>query len=203
MKEVWKDIEGYEGLYQVSNTGRVKHLPYTLNNISGSHYMDERILKQNPNNSGYLMVGLYKNKKGLNKTVHRLVAKAFVENKKGLLEVNHRNEIKTDNRAENLEWVTHRQNSTHGTKIKRTIKTFKERGINVGENNPMFGKTGSESPCAKPILQYDMSGNLLHEYDSAASVERLFGYKRCCVNGAARGIYRQAYGFVWKYKVVI
>ena len=101
MKEIWKDIEGYEGKYQVSNMGRVKTLNYRN---SGK----EQILHSNPT-GGYCIVGLCKTKR---KTyyIHRLVAAAFVPNPENKPEVNHINHNKRDNRASNLEWVTQYEN---------------------------------------------------------------------------------------------
>lgn len=105
MNEIWKDIEGFEGLYQVSNLGRVKSMNY---NRTGK----EKILKKSVTH-GYERVVLYKDKKQYNKNVHRLVAGSFIDNPNNLESVNHINGIKTDNRAENLEWVTCKENNIH------------------------------------------------------------------------------------------
>ena len=100
-EEIWRDIAGYEGLYQVSNCGRVK-----------SFYRGGRILKQSLKR-GYMFVELYLNTNGKIHIVHRLVAQAFIPNPLNKLEVNHINGIKTDNRVENLEWVTRSENEQH------------------------------------------------------------------------------------------
>jgi hypothetical protein len=103
MQEIFKDIPNYEGLYQVSNLGNVKSLKYSK----------ERILRKNSDKDGYLMVSIYKNKTPKRVKVHQLVAMAFLKHKPcGLkLVVNHINFIKNDNRVENLEIVTNRENS--------------------------------------------------------------------------------------------
>lgn len=105
--EIWKDIEGYEGLYQVSNLGRVKSLPRK------GVGKNERILKQIDNTGGYLTVTIYLNKKGKIRRVHKLVAEAFLNHKpNGMnLVVDHINDIKIDNRVENLQIVTTRFNA--------------------------------------------------------------------------------------------
>lgn len=114
MKEVWKDIKGYEGLYQVSNLGRVKSKRKILKLIDGE----------------YLKVGLSKN--GIQKTikVHRLVAEAFIPNYNNLPQVNHKDENKFNNKLDNLEWCSNRYNCNYGNRNKKILKskehTFKK-----------------------------------------------------------------------------
>ena len=103
MNEIWKYIDGYEGLYKVSNLGRVKSLNYRR---SGK----ERMLKPGNTGDGYLFVILYKNGKIKYFTIHRLVANAFLENPDHKSDVNHKDENKTNNRVDNLEWVTRKEN---------------------------------------------------------------------------------------------
>jgi hypothetical protein len=124
-EEIWKDVVGYEGMYQVSNLGNVKSLSRIVKyqeNHSGLR--KERILKQNLTKSGYVHVVICINK--LNKTVkvHRLVALAFIQNTENKHSVNHINGIKYDNRVENLEWVTHSENIIHAYKtgLKKGIR---------------------------------------------------------------------------------
>lgn len=108
--ERWEDIPGFEGLYKISNCGNVKSL-YTN---------ETRILKQRPDKNGYMIVDLHH--QGTKKTckVHRLVAIAFIPNPEKHLEINHKDEIKTNNAAENLEWCDRRYNNTYGTARIRT-----------------------------------------------------------------------------------
>ena len=104
--EIWKDIEGYESLYQVSNMGRVKALNY---NRSGK----EKIMKQSFEKDGYLRVGLTKDRKIKTIKVHRLVATTFIENIGDKPCVDHKNTIRYDNRVENLRFVTHKENNNN------------------------------------------------------------------------------------------
>lgn len=107
--ENWKAIDGYEGLYQVSNLGRVKSLKCGK----------ERILKPRKHTGGYLLVNLHKD--GYQKTVkiHRIVAEAFIPNPNNLETVNHKDEVKTNNTVGNLEWMSRKDNINYGTHNKR------------------------------------------------------------------------------------
>ncbi len=107
-KEIWKYINGFDN-YKISNKGRVKSYNYCYgNNEDGVIY-----LKINPHHKGYVDVKLFKKNKLYNKKIHRLVAIAFIRNPKNKPCVNHKNSIKSDNRVENLEWVTHSENRIH------------------------------------------------------------------------------------------
>lgn len=106
--EVWKPVVGYEGLYEVSNIGRVRSINF---HKSGK----AKVMRPSFNTWGYLIVDLRKNNKRHSYTVHRLVALAFIPNPDNLPEINHKNEIKYDNTVENLEWCTRKYNINYGT----------------------------------------------------------------------------------------
>ena len=121
-KEEWENIEGYEGLYQVSSLGRVRSLPRITIKIDGNKYSFKgRILKLTPDTKGYYMVGLSKKDNIKTKRVHRLVAEAFISNPNNLRTVDHINEDKTDNRIENLQWLSLKDNINKYYKNRLTI----------------------------------------------------------------------------------
>ena len=129
MKEEWRAIKGYENLYEVSNLGRVRSLERYVKSKTGTRIVKERILKPVNVGSGYLGVGLYKEGKVRIIYVHRLVAQAFIPNPNNLPEVNHKDENKTNNRVENLEWCTREYNMSHGTRSERAGKAHCKRII--------------------------------------------------------------------------
>lgn len=144
MEEIWKDIKGYEGLYQVSNLGRVKSLPRLMWNGKGYFMSKEKILKSGTVN-GYKQVTLCKNNEQEPFLVHRLVAEAFIPNPNNLPQVNHiidDFEHRSDNRVENLEWCTAEYNSNYGThneKISKATKGKKRESMK-GSKNPSARK---------------------------------------------------------------
>ena len=117
LNEEWRDIEGYEGLYQVSNLGRVKSLNY-------NHTKSERILKGTPDKDGYLRVALFKDGRK-DYRVHQLVAKMFIPNPGNLQVINHKDENKQNNTAKNLEWCTVAYNNTYGDRLKKVSEANK------------------------------------------------------------------------------
>ncbi|WAX17991.1 DNA endonuclease [Streptococcus phage SG586P1] len=176
-KEIWKDITGYEGLYQVSDQGRVKSLERKFHIWHGGERIQkERILKQATTHNGYLRVTLYAGDKPKTLKVHRLVCEAFHKNPNNKPEVNHINENRTDNRACNLEWCTRRENCNHGTHNERVAKAL-----------------------SKTVGQFSLDGKLIKVWQSASEVRRQIGFNQGYVSAAARGEHKQAYGFIWKY----
>lgn len=137
MEEIWKDIAGYEGLYQVSNLGRVKSLDRTVqyfrNGKLETKIFKSKIMKQNYTSAGYLMIYLRKDGKDKYNAVHRLVAQAFIPNPNNLPCVNHKDEVKDNNSVNNLEWCTHIYNCNYGTAIERMRKKVTGRPKNWSE----------------------------------------------------------------------
>ena len=163
--EVWKDIKGYKNLYQVSNLGNIKTLDY-------NHTKREKLLKPILQKDGYLGVNLMKNGKRKRHRIHRLVAETFLSNKNNFPIINHKNGIKTDNKANNLEWCTSKYNTKHAInngliKIKKviyqdlqkgttlTFKNVKEASDYLGINiNTLYYYVKNSHKHKKIIFQY-------------------------------------------------
>ena len=170
MEEIWKDIDGFVGKYQVSNYGNVRRV-------------GKRILKPQKRNHGYISVWLYDGHNNpIQASVHRLVAIAFLDNPNGLSEVNHLDENKQNNRVDNLAWCSHKSNSSYGT-----------RGERIGNAN-------TNGKRSKPIAQYSLSGELICVYPSLQEANRngyAAANIWKCANGNSR--YSHAYGYIWKF----
>lgn len=192
--EIWRDIEGYEGLYQVSNLGRVKSL-------GNDKTKKEKILSQYENKNGYLYVNLCKDGKMKTFRVHRLVANAFIPNPNGYRCVNHKDEDKTNNCVDNLEWCTHQYNNTFGTRIARAVAHTDYKAI--GRKNAEKLTNGVRS---KQVYQYSLGGILVAIWDSIRECGRQgfnFGaVSQCCnncFNREGNNIYKD---FIWSYEEI-
>ena len=170
-KEIWKDIEGYEGLYKVSNMGNVKSLKYGK----------ERILKAGKNRGGYLYVFLYKDGKAKNYTVHKLVGNAFLSNPQGYKELNHKDEDKTNNCVDNLEWCSRLYNNTYNDRAKKA-------GKKIGKK------------LSKPVIAIDKRTGLVLEFSSALEAERETGIANGNIIQCCKGKRNSCGGFYWMYK---
>jgi prophage lambdaSa2, HNH endonuclease family protein len=176
--EIWKDIFGYENIYQVSNLGRVRGLKRKTGNSTGYYIRKGKILKKAMNIHGYEFVILSKNGKRKTITVHRLVAEAFIPNPNHFPCINHKNENRACNIVENLEWCTHKYNSNYGTSQKRKVMAI-----------------------SKPIIQMDLKECEIQTFSSSREIERIKGYKHQNIIACCRGIHQSAYGYKWKYKI--
>ena len=198
--EIWKPVVGYEELYEVSNFGRVRSLDRIDSN---NHPLKGVILKPYISNSGYLLVGLYKQQKRDRKLLHRLVAEAFIPNPENKPEIDHINTIKTDNTVflnedgsidyekTNLRWTTRKENINNPlTKTKMRINARK----------PSKGKYGKKHHRPKPIIQYDKEGNFIKEWECANDVERVLGISNKHIGSVCLGKRKSCGGYIWKYK---
>ena len=192
--EEWKDIKGYEGIYQVSNEGRVKSLNY-------NHTGKERILKSTSNSCDYLNVSLWKDGQKKQHLVHRLVANAFIENPDDLPQVNHIDENKSNNCTENLEWVTCKQNINHGTRNQRMAEAHR------GKPCPWATEAlTNRTDLSIPINMLTKDGEFIRQFPSSMEAERWLranGYPKashCNINSCCQGKrFKSCYGFKWQY----
>lgn len=130
-KEIWKDIKGFENLYQISNYGNIRSLDKKARCKNGYRISKGKILKTYISNKGYKRINLLKNRKIKTFPIHRLVALAFLDNPNNKEQVNHINGIKTDNRVENLEWVTCKENIKHSIRSGLTNYQYKNKKLIV------------------------------------------------------------------------
>ena len=178
IEELWKDIPNYEGLYQASNLGRVKSLERFRKGRNGSLVtVKEKILKPGLNQYGYYQVQLCKNSKVRFYLVHRLVYEAFNAPIPENMQVNHINEVKTDNRFENLNLMTPKENSNWGSRNERSAKNR-----------------------SKAVLQFTLDDILVKEYPSIHQAERETGFAIQNISACCKGKLKTAYNFKWKYK---
>lgn len=188
MKEEWREIEGYEGLYEVSNLGRVKRVPHYRTDVNGRRlFYGDKLLKSRVNKCGYLTVVLT-DKKGLYlmKTVHKLVARAFIPNPDNLPCVNHKDENKQNPIVTNLEWCTYSYNNTYGTLLERRKRKPKvsapEDSMDI---NLRYQNDEKISECfdrkkkhQKFVIQIDTDGNEVERYASVSEAGRKNGFDR-------------------------
>ncbi len=191
-EEIWKDIDGYEGIYQVSNLGRVKSF----------HGRNEKIMKQRFHR-GYKIINLTKNKKVKTFRVGRLVAIAFIPNPERKPEVNHIDEVKSNDRVDNLSWVTSKENSNHGSLRAR----MSENGKKQYESGNLANFISSGAPkgnanAARPIYMKDVAtGEVIRRFPSMREAFRYLGKKPTGnITSACLGKLDKAYGYKWEYE---
>lgn len=190
MKEVWKDIKGYEGLYQISNFGRIKSLEKIIKINNGWRNKEEEILKAKTTGK-YNHIKLHKNGQSKNFLIHRLVAEMFIPDKASFksmpeedrtkinldkLVVNHKDENKLNNKADNLEWCTYKYNNEYNGRVSKAIEKTKIK-----------------------IEQYDLNNNFIKMWGSMK--EAIREYKNSHILDVCKGRRKSASGFIWKYKV--
>lgn len=181
--EIWKDIEGYEGYYQVSNFGRVRSVDRLVEKrtykgtIYGRFYKGQ-IIKTFPKNAGYESVNLHRNGESHPIDVHILVAKGFVQGYKDGMQVNHIDENKTNNNAYNLEWVSAKENVNKSTLLKRYVEKLK-----------------------KPVLQLSYDGKILRKFDSIRQAALFTGLYKAHIRDVCKSKWgcKSAGGYRWRF----
>lgn len=168
MSEIWKDIKGYEGRYQVSNLGRVK----SLNTKSKTRFYKGDVLISFKDSMGYMCINLSRK---LFK-IHRLVADAFLDNPSGYRCVNHKDEDKTNNKVDNLEWCDYKYNNNYGTRNKRISQ-------NLG----------------KKVIQYSLNGEKIREWSSVTEAARFYNRKPTTIAGCCHRRQHTSCGYIWRY----
>ena len=192
--EIWRtavyDGELYEGLYKVSNWGRILSLDYR-------HTGKAELMNPFETTNGYLHVELSKNGETKTCKVHRLVAQTFLPNPENKPQVNHKIEGdegkkinmvifnedgSIDKERTSIEWVTPKENNDYGTRNERA------------------GKTNTNGKCSKRVLQFTLDGEFVREWPSTREIERQLGYNNANISACCLGKRKSAYGFRWEYK---
>lgn len=169
INENWKVVVGYEGLYEVSDLGRVRSLNYNKTGVI-------QVMKHKVNKLGYQSVHLSKEGKAKTLYVHRLVAQAFIPNPDNLPEVNHKDENPSNNRVENIEWCDRTYNNNYGSRNEKA----------------------AESLCI-PIIQYSKDGTIVALYNGVNDAERQTGVGHSNITKCCKYIRKTAGGYIWRY----
>ena len=183
MEEIWKDVEGFEGLYMVSNLGNVKSLNYR-------HKNEEHLLKLSINKYGYHFVGLHSNGITKNFLVHRLVAKAFIENSNNLPLVNHKDENKLNNNFENLEWCTQEYNLNY---------SLNRRGRQKQQRKYKLHTKHTPSKYFQRVFQKNLRGEIVSEYSTVSEASRVNKMSLKSLIACCKKERKTAYGYKWEF----
>lgn len=184
--EIWKDVTGYEGIYQVSSFGNVRSLDRIIYNSGSGKYCNTkgRLLSNNKTNgNGYKIVSLNFNGSSKNQYIHKLVAKSFIDNPNDYPIINHKDENKSNNNISNLEWCTYKYNNNYGTVKQRLSEKLK--------NN---------KKTSKPVIAYYKNTNEFYkEFPSISEAARQLNCAVQNICDALHGKQPTVKGYIWKY----
>ena len=181
--EIWKDIPGYEGMYFVSNEGRVL----------SKRRKSPAILAQRKHRGGYRQVMLSVHGKAQQPLVHRLVAMVFVPNPNGYDFVNHKDENKANNHADNLEWCTKSYNVTY------SLDRHPERKEMYASSFGCNGNREGRIDHTEKVLQYTKNGKLIRTFASVVEAHKATGIKNSAIIACCKGKQKTAFGYIWKF----
>lgn len=189
-QENWKSVIGYEGCYEVSDFGNVRSCDRIITHVNGySSNRKGKTLRPAVSRDGYLQVALSKNNRLMSYMVHRLVGLAFIPNPENKYTVNHKDGVKSNCRADNLEWATKSEQVIHALSHNLRIMP-----------NVWGGKTGSEHGAAKVVQQFDRNGNFIAEFGSIIEAANQLGIRPSGISGVCVGRKKTSGGFIWKHK---
>lgn len=183
--EIWKDVVGYEFIYQVSNLGNVKSLKF----------WKERILRWWRDRDWYLSVSLSKNSVERMFIIHRLVAFYFISNPENKPQVNHKNWIKTDNKVENLEWCTNLENQQHAWRT--WLKKVENNHFII--KNPNKWKFWKDHPKSKKVYQYSLSWEFIKQWNSIVDASKKLWIHQWNISACCKWRQKTTGGFTWKF----
>jgi hypothetical protein len=186
--EIWKDINGYEGYYQISNQGNVR----SIDRFDGVHDRKGTIIKPNLKQNGYLQVGLRMHSKRKWIGVHRLVAIHFIENPDNKPQVNHIDGNKQNNTINNLEWVTAKENQNHATKLGL------RKNMPKGKKHCYYGKFGADSHSAKQVIRRNPKTGETKLY-KAKVLAKYEGFDVTSISKCCHGKLKTHKGYEWYF----
>lgn len=186
--EIWRDIELWEGIYQISTLGNIKSLSRAVWNGRVNSIVKERIMKRKINEFGYCVVMLQKNRKFKMNKVHRLSGLAFLHNPENKKDINHGDGVRDNNFLYNLEWATRSENKLHGFRIGMTKPTC-------------LGRFGKDHAGSKPIFKINLNNEIIIErYEALMDASRKCGIDFSQISACALGKRKHAGGYKWKYE---
>lgn len=184
--EKWADVVDYEGIYMISNYGRLKHLSYSIYGLNADRIdVETKIRKPNLMNKGYYCYELWKNNKRKVYLLHRLLAIAFIPNPNNLPQINHKDGDKRNNNISNLEWCTAKENTVHAFRV-------------LGRVSPQKGRCGKDCCHSKPVCALNKNGEVIMVFESMQEAYRQTGIMESGISSCINGKQKTAGGFLWK-----